>query len=220
MTRALVLVLALATVSPTAATANRAISVCADYQTQADAQRAADTLDADHDGLYCEALPCPCLGADDAEAPPTKSAKPDVGPTVTLAKVRRRAHCRVRHARPDRRCTPGAYYAKADIDPVCTPGFSSRSGRVSRSAKAAVLRAYGVRGSDRSKRRIDHLVPLELGGSNARANLFPQTAIRSRRKDRLEHALRDRVCAGQMRLRTAQRLIARDWTKAYRRYVA
>jgi hypothetical protein len=38
-----------------------AASTCKDYETQADAQRAADTVDADSDGLYCESLPCPCL---------------------------------------------------------------------------------------------------------------------------------------------------------------
>ncbi len=33
---------------------------CSDYPNQAAAQRAADTRDADGDGIYCEALPCPC----------------------------------------------------------------------------------------------------------------------------------------------------------------
>jgi len=35
-------------------------ATCADYSTQAAAQQAADTRDADGDGLFCEALPCPC----------------------------------------------------------------------------------------------------------------------------------------------------------------
>lgn len=33
---------------------------CSDYANQAEAQRAADTIDADGDGVYCESLPCPC----------------------------------------------------------------------------------------------------------------------------------------------------------------
>lgn len=37
-----------------------ASAACADYSNQADAQRAADTRDGDGDGIYCEALPCPC----------------------------------------------------------------------------------------------------------------------------------------------------------------
>jgi endonuclease YncB( thermonuclease family) len=40
----------------------RAAAVCAEYGDQAQAQRAADTRDPDGDGLYCESLPCPCLG--------------------------------------------------------------------------------------------------------------------------------------------------------------
>jgi micrococcal nuclease len=35
-------------------------AVCADYPNQAAAQQAADTRDADGDGVYCETLPCPC----------------------------------------------------------------------------------------------------------------------------------------------------------------
>lgn len=38
-----------------------AAATCSDYSNQADAQRAGDTRDADGDGVYCEALPCPCL---------------------------------------------------------------------------------------------------------------------------------------------------------------
>jgi hypothetical protein len=38
---------------------------CADYATQAAAQQAADTLDADGNGIYCQSLPCPCLKPND-----------------------------------------------------------------------------------------------------------------------------------------------------------
>ena len=37
-----------------------AAATCSDYDNQRDAQNAADTRDADGDGIYCEALPCPC----------------------------------------------------------------------------------------------------------------------------------------------------------------
>src|SRR3954471_12906193 len=37
-------------------------ATCSDYPNQAAAQRAHDTRDADHDGIYCESLPCPCSG--------------------------------------------------------------------------------------------------------------------------------------------------------------
>jgi hypothetical protein len=41
-----------------------AAATCADYDNQAQAQRAKDTHDADGDGIYCESLPCPCLPPD------------------------------------------------------------------------------------------------------------------------------------------------------------
>ena len=34
-------------------------AVCADFPNQAAAQKAHNTIDADHDGVYCETLPCP-----------------------------------------------------------------------------------------------------------------------------------------------------------------
>src|SRR3954454_9947475 len=40
-----------------------AAATCADYSNQAAAQQAADTRDADGDGVYCESLPCPCSTA-------------------------------------------------------------------------------------------------------------------------------------------------------------
>jgi hypothetical protein len=59
-----------------------AAATCADYNTQAAAQQAADTRDADGDGIYCESLPCPCLkpgqhtggGDSNNAAPPKKSS--------------------------------------------------------------------------------------------------------------------------------------------------
>ncbi len=55
-------------------------ATCADYDAQAEAQRAADTRDADGDGVYCETLPCPCLKPRD-----------DGGSNATPSEPRRRA---------------------------------------------------------------------------------------------------------------------------------
>lgn len=43
-------------------------AVCADFATQAVAQAAGSTRDADGDGLLCESLPCPCAGPFDGGA--------------------------------------------------------------------------------------------------------------------------------------------------------
>ena len=53
-------------------------ATCSDYSTQAEAQRAADTRDADGDGVYCESLPCPCATGSGSAAPSAPSSKPPV----------------------------------------------------------------------------------------------------------------------------------------------
>ena len=72
------LLLSVLVVAAPAFTPSSALAVtCADFPNQAAAQAAHNTLDGDHDGRYCEALPCPCSGA--APAPVAPSA-PLVGP--------------------------------------------------------------------------------------------------------------------------------------------
>jgi hypothetical protein len=65
---------------------------------------------------------------------------------------------------------------------------------------------------------VDHLVPLEAGGSNQIANLFPEPASPRpgfHEKDRLENAVHDRVCDDRRALRPLQRRIAADWVALY-----
>ena len=65
---------------------------------------------------------------------------------------------------------------------------------------------------------IDHIVSLELGGSNDIANLYPEKAKLSASapgfhvKDKLENKLHDLVCDGTMTLRSVQRQIAGNAT--------
>lgn len=63
-----------------------ASATCSDYSHQADAQRAADTIDADDDGVYCEALPCPCLRP--GSSPPPSSPTPAPRRRAQLIEVR------------------------------------------------------------------------------------------------------------------------------------
>ena len=51
-------------------------ATCADYSTQTDAQRAADTRDPDRDGVYCESLPCPCSTGSGQSTPPPAPPPP------------------------------------------------------------------------------------------------------------------------------------------------
>ena len=86
--------------------------------------------------------------------------------------------------------------------------------------KFAVEREYGMAATYYGYSiEIDHIVPLELGGSNSIANLFPEPGKGSSSyhvKDRLENRLHDLVCSGSMRLRAARLGIARNWEKLYR----
>ena len=119
---------------------------------------------------------------------------------------------------PDPAMTPGAV-ATTDAGAVCQPGYAHGVRHVSGHEKHAVYAEYGIRPSPAARYEIDHLVPLELGGSNGPRNLWPQPMVEAREKDRLENRLHDLVCSGQMSLPEAQRTIASDWIEAYRRFL-
>lgn len=66
---------------------------------------------------------------------------------------------------------------------------------------------------------MDHLVSLELGGSNTIANLWPEAATPTpgfHEKDRVENYLHEQVCAEQVTLRRAEHEIATNWLAVYR----
>jgi hypothetical protein len=176
-------------------------ATCADFPNQAAAQRAANTRDADHDGIYCESLPCPCLK-------PGSSSR--TTPTRRVLPATFRGRC-ARGPRPDRRstCTPGAVFAGATARQVCTPGYARRARNVSGTTKTRVYLAYGIRRHAPFAYEVDHLVSLELGGSNSRKNLWPQREhangiYSAASKDRVENLLHREVCNGSITLAQAQ----------------
>jgi hypothetical protein len=86
------------------------------------------------------------------------------------------------------------------------------------------MAAYGLHGSP-SLYEYDHDVPLELGGAvNDPRNLWPEPDYPAAHgfvlnpKDRLENALKRRVCHGMMTLAAAQRAIASNWVAANERF--
>lgn len=116
--------------------------------------------------------------------------------------------CHARGLLPDPQCTPGAVDT-TDLAVVC--GTSTKRRRhVTKAVRRQVLAAYGF--APRGDYEIDHLIPLELGGSNAAENLWPEPSPGFRDKDRVENRLHRLVCSGRMSLSEAQRHIARDWT--------
>jgi hypothetical protein len=117
--------------------------------------------------------------------------------------------------------TPGdtLEVAKADI---CAHGYT----KLVRDVPAAVKRqAYEEYGRTQEKGRcceVDHLIPLELGGSNRLRNLWPEpydVEWNAHVKDRLENRLHVMVCKGEIELPAAQAAIASNWITAYQKYI-
>jgi hypothetical protein len=142
-----------------------------------------------------------------------------IGSTVLLSARTKTSGCTV-GAEPDRRCSPGAYYSGLTKTVLCSSSFHTSSIRnVSQATKHAVEAEYGLATrAYGSSLEIDHVVPLETGGSNLIANLFPEKVDAYpgyRLKDKLENAAHAWVCQGKIGLRDAQRKIATDWEAFY-----
>jgi hypothetical protein len=120
---------------------------------------------------------------------------------------------------PDRRLTPGVV-ADANAAVVCAYDYAKTHRHVPYPVRDAVYREYGIpRGTRASSPRrgyvIDHLIPIEVGGSNAIGNLWPERRSDAKLKDRVENALHGAVCVDHtMTLRAAQAAMARDWHTA------
>jgi Protein of unknown function (DUF3761) len=145
---------------------------------------------------------------------------PSLGHTVLLAQRTRTMGCR-RGPEPDRRCSPGAYYSGLTTAVICSSTFRTGSIRdVPESEKFAVEREYGMTARPYGRViEIDHIVALEMGGSNDIANLFPEPGSGPDNyhvKDTLENRAHDTVCAGRLSLRAAQAAMAADWEGLYR----
>jgi hypothetical protein len=121
---------------------------------------------------------------------------------------------------PDSKLTPGDTFPGATAADVCTPGWATEHRHVTEEMRDQVYAEYGrTRGPDCCE--VDHLIPLELGGSNEMRNLWPQPdAPRpgSPEKDQLENELHRQVCSGKLSLTDAQRCIATNWAACWAKY--
>lgn len=115
---------------------------------------------------------------------------------------------------PDPACTPGG------IDPavtqsnikttICRPGYTAAVRPAASDTdtwKRAAEADYGIG----SGGEYDHLVSLELGGTNATSNLWPEPGTIPNLKDAVENRLHKEVCDGQLSLAAAQQAIAANW---------
>jgi len=90
---------------------------------------------------------------------------------------------------PDEQLTPGAAFTDAARQEICLPGYAKRVRAVPPKVKQQVYREYGIRQHKPGEYEVDHLVPLELGGSNEISNLWPEPyhgPNNAHNKDKLE----------------------------------
>jgi len=164
------------------------------------------------------AVPAPA-GVPGVPRPPAPSLAPDL-PSIFVP-----AHA----ARPDPKLTPGDVFTEATKEDVCTPGWAREHRHVTDADRARVYAEYldsqrtcaCIDGSP-SCCEVDHLIPLELGGSNDLRNLWPQPDLPKpgdAEKDQLENTLHRLVCKGTLSLADAQKCIATDWPKCWVTYV-
>ncbi len=147
-------------------------------------------------------------GSATGTAPATAAATPPLGQRTKTE------GCAINGALPDAACTPGAVFPNVTKEQICKPGYARSVRNVPDSEKNQVYAEYGIAHHKAGEYEVDHLVSLELGGSNEIANLWPEAASPTpgfHQKDRFENYLHDQVCSGAISLEEAQRRIATNW---------
>ena len=123
--------------------------------------------------------------------------------------------CTANQALPDPACTAGAIF-NVSTTTICTVGYTIKVRDVSLSVKKQVFKEYGIDYSLHANYEVDHLISLELGGSNDISNLWPESYLisnGSHTKDSFENYLHSQMCKGNISLTEAQKEIATNWMK-------
>jgi hypothetical protein len=126
--------------------------------------------------------------------------------------------CMVHAGLPDAACTPGAIITTATKDDICKSGYAQSVRNVPTSEKNQAYAEYSIVKHSSGQYEVDHLVSLELGGSNDIANLWPELASPKpgfHEKDKVENYLHSQVCSGAVSLHDAQIEIATNWLAVY-----
>jgi hypothetical protein len=126
---------------------------------------------------------------------------------------------------PNKETTPG-HVLSIDLDTICIPGYSKTVRNVSGKLKNRVYNLYNVPQEERGRysSKVDHLIPLSIGGSNDLTNLWPHYyETKSNhgvlKKNQLENKLHKLVCDKEIDIREAQECISSDWISCYNKYV-
>ena len=154
-----------------------------------------------------------------ARSTPTQPPVGTPGQSALLGTRTKTSGCQANGPLPDRACTPGAIFPDATKEMICRPGYSRGVRNVPQSLKDEAYAEYGIKSHQPGEYEVDHLISLELGGSNDIANLWPEAAEPRpgfHEKDQVENYLHDQVCSGAKSLQEAQQEIATDWVAVYK----
>lgn len=152
--------------------------------------------------------------------PSGPASAPSSGAPATIGKRTKTSGCVSSKALADSACTPGAIFPDATKQQICTPGYSKNVRDVPTNVKDQVYAEYGIKQHTTGEYEVDHLISLELGGSNDIANLWPEPAEPRpgfHEKDQVENYLHDQVCSGAISLQQAQSEIATNWLAVYQK---
>ncbi len=161
----------------------------------------------------------PACGVEIASNPASGGTRP-AGAPPAIGQRTKATGCVSKNALPDTACTPGAIFPDATKDKICVPGYSKNVRDVPNEEKDQVYAEYGIARHSPGEYEVDHLISLELGGSNDIANLWPEPAEPRpgfHEKDKAENYLHDQVCNGAISLQQAQAEIATNWMAVYQR---
>ncbi len=123
---------------------------------------------------------------------------------------------------PNRELTPGAIFLDVTVETLKKVGYSDSVRNVNLSKKKRVFAKYNIPWKDHDLYEVDHLVPLELGGSNDESNLWPELyegEFGARKKDVLETWYKHQVVEGNIELLEAQKEIADNWIHFYKVHI-
>ncbi len=133
-------------------------------------------------------------------------------PTTTTTGSARAAN------RPDPTLSPGVAdpaVTQANIgSTICVSGYTATVRNVPESEKDRVYAEYGITSHAPGSYEVDHLISLELGGSNDIRNLWPEPYFgpdNAHDKDTMENRLHEQVCSGQLTLAQGQDEIVHWW---------
>lgn len=112
---------------------------------------------------------------------------------------------------PDPALTPGAVdhsVAQWNVaTTICVAGYAAKARHVTAATKRKVVAAYRRAHPDwpPGPYEIDHLISIEVGGSNEATNLWPEPLAEARKKDVVESRAHRAVCSGKKALEEAQK---------------